>query len=182
MNREWMKALGTAIVLVSLGFFAAGIVWPGLAERMLQLQVVTVAILYIGGRGYRSRLPTQSKHKAYNPFEGGYANRPVPTAPSAIRSLAAQLEGLADVESASRVPIPDGARRTITTEIERRLSDHRGVALDDPDHHETIRALVSEETWLLLAPLRTGGGRSLALQDPVPITHLNRILTDVESL
>src|SRR5690606_753020 len=165
--------LGVATVVVSLAFLLAGIMWPQAASALLRLLLVTLALGYVAGRAYRALLPV-SATRSYSPFDAPGAARPAPAAPHALRRLTAELGAANDARRARHTEIPRPVQWALVAEAARRLAEHHGLQLHDPDHHARIRALVSEPTWRLIDP---GGSREI-----VPLSRLDVILDDLEKL
>ncbi len=176
-----MRSSGAALATVSVAFLLVGLAWPGLAVRLLQGLLVTLAFAYVGVRVYRAELPKAMTGDEYSPFDGVRESRPPSASPAAIRGLTAQLRAVEDAEASRRVPIPSAAHRILADEVFRRLSEHHGLSFRDPADHARIRALVSDPTWALVRSGSTGE-RALALRDPVSLIHLTKILDDVERL
>lgn len=176
-----MRAIGTVMATLSLAALVAGLAWPHLAGRFLQMLIASLAMCYVGARAYRSGLPMRMVGDTYSPFEARVSDRPLESHPAAIRKLATLLGAADDGESADRVAIPGQAQRIVAAEASRRLAEYRGLQLRDPSDHARIRTLVSAATWALICP-ETESPQSHVYRDPVPLSHLERVLDELERL
>lgn len=176
--------IGGAITVISVLFVAAGIAWPHAASSLLRLMLATVALVYVGGRAWRSLMHVRAVSKQRSPFEGLVTKRQPPVVPQAVRRLAAQFGGTADPEIAEQRPIPWPMRRTLVAEAAWRLAEHHGLDLNDAVHHERIRSLVSESTQLLiLGDDDDHSSDHVKKSGPdIPLGRLNEILDDLEKL
>ncbi|HLT90638.1 MAG TPA: hypothetical protein VKZ85_06810 [Woeseiaceae bacterium] len=165
--------LGIATIVVSLAFLLAGILWPQAASALLRLLLVTLALGFVASRAYRALLPVAAT-RSYSPFDALGAARTTPAAPHTLRKLTAELGAANDARRARHTAIPRPVRWAVIDEAARRLAEHHGLHLHDPDHHARIHALVSEPMWLLIDP-----GES---SEPVPLSQLDVILDDLEKL
>jgi hypothetical protein len=173
------------VAAVSCGYLAVGIAWPHVAERMLQMLLVTLALAFVGARIYRSGLPALMTQDTYSPFERRADESPPSTSPTAIRVLAGQIAAADDPRGAARAPIPGAAAQVVATEASRRLAEHHGLNLLDPTDHGRVRELLSQPTWALLEPTLptpTAEAGSSAPRGAVPLSELARILDDLERL
>jgi hypothetical protein len=180
-----MRSLASAVVAVSCGYLAVGVIWPHVAERMLQMLLVTLALAFVGARIYRSSFPELMSQDAYSPFERHGHEAPASTSPTAIRVLARQIAAVDDSGGASRAPIPGAAAQIVSAEASRRLAENHGLSLLDPGDQGRVRELLSEPTWALLEPTLpnpAAGAGSSSIRGAVPLSELARILDDLEKL
>jgi len=134
---------------------------------------VTLALGFVASRAYRALLPVAAT-RSYSPFDALGAARTTPAAPHTLRKLTAELGAANEARRARHTAIPRPVRWAVIDEAARRLAEHHGLHLHDPDHHARIHALVSEPMWLLIDP-----GES---REPVPLSQLDVILDDLEKL
>ena len=176
-----LRSFATSAATLAGFFFLLGIVAPNFAATFLRTLVVLLAVGNVGARAYRARLPVTLASDSFSPFDGREPDRPLPETPAAIRGLAGQLEPVDDPQLRSVVPIPKATLRVIAGEATRRLAEHHGLNVDDPDAHGRIQALVAAPTWEVVRPVpkRRRGER---MRDPVTIDRLEEILEDVERL
>ena len=173
--------LGSGVVIISSAFVAAGIAWPHAAASLLRLLLATLAVVFVAGRAWHALAHVRPRRKEYTPFDGLVASRTRPAEPQALRRLGALFSAADDPEAAQRTVIPEPTRRTLRDEAMRRLADHHGLAVSELSHHGRIRALVSEPTWLLIAPGSNAVGDA-AVDAYISMSQLDRILDDVETL
>jgi hypothetical protein len=166
---------------IPLAFLVVGIAWPHGAWMLLRILVATVALGYVVFRLYAAGLPERTTHDTYSPFDALVGERPRPVAPPAIGALAAQL-GAADDGSAETTPIPWPIARTLIRDAAGRLADRHALSLGERAHVPAIRALVSEATWLLIDPVGSGPSSPHLEYRAVPLSRLDTILDDLESL
>lgn len=176
-----MRTFGSAVATLSVAFLVAGVVWPHLAGRLLQILVATLAVSWVAARAYRSGLPEGLVTDTYSPFDAHDLDRPPASQPPGVRKLAHELRAADDGETARRFAIPLPARRIVTAEASRRLAERHALSLSDPSDHRRIRSLVSESTWTLIHP-ESESARGYPSGDPVPLIHLDAILEDLEAL
>lgn len=180
-----MRSFASAMALLSCGYLVVAIVWPHVAERMLQMLLATLALGLVGARVYRSSLPARMTHDGYSPFDRRQESASASKDPAAIRDLTARLGAAADADRAQRAAIPGDAAETVRAEVSRRLTERHGLSLHDPGDHPQVRELLSEPTWALIHPLLRGvhpEHGSPALRGAVPLSELGRILDDLERL
>jgi len=169
---------GLFVIVASLLFLTAGILWPQAAGALLRLLLATLALGYVG-RAFDALGPIATSAPAGSPFDGdvGAASR----VPEGLRIFTVQLGAVEDPEIAARKPIPRQVREMVVAEARRQLAERRGLRLERPADHPGIRALLSEPTWALIRPERT---EEEARDDrrPVPLSRLGAILDDLERL
>lgn len=183
--RPAVGPLGVAMIIASLAFLAAGIVWPQAAEVWLRLLLVTLAVGFVAGRAHEALLTVGTRPDFSSPFHGHATTRSPPAAPAALRDLTRELRAADDERRAGRAEIPRSVRWTIIDEASRRLAEHHGLSLDEPAHEASIRELVSGSTWSLIhpsGPAPRPGPRPPGAGQRVPLSQLDRILDDLERL
>lgn len=181
MARPAVGPFGVAMIIASVAFLAAGIIWPQAAEVWFRLLLVTLAVGYLLGRAYDALQPVSTRPDFSSPFHGPAVTRNRPAAPAALRELGRELSAADDARRARRIEIPRSVRWTVIDEATRRLAEHHGLSPREPSHHEPIRSVVSEATWSLIRPLGPGA-RGSAASRHVPLSQLGHILEDLERL
>lgn len=172
-----MRFLSPGLALLSLGFLGMAVLWPRLAERMLQMLLATLALGFVGARLIRAGLPARMTRDVFSPFDGRGEVAPPPRNPSPVRRLAAEFRAADDPEGTGRTAIPPGTAGIIAAEVSRRLSQGHALNLSSPGDHDRIRSLLAPATWALVGPAsRRGDGGS------VPLSELSTILDDLETL
>jgi hypothetical protein len=142
-----------------------------------------VALVYVGGRAWRSLLHVRTGPERRSPFTGIIATRQPTVVPQAVRRLAAEIGGAGDPRVAERRAIAVPLRSRLAAEAARRLAEHHGLDIADPLHHERIRSLVSEPTQLLILGDRDeSGAHTQEAGADIPLARLNEILDDLERL
>jgi hypothetical protein len=169
-----VRLAGVGLVLVVL---IAAVLWPNAADGLLRLLLVTLAIGYIGRRGFDA-LPPLAEERG-SPFgREPMPDRP-PAAPRPLYDLLRQLRSAYGGAGGSARAIPPPICRTLREEAERRLAEgHRLDAAKAADHIR-IRALVTHATWRLIEPLPCHGA---PLPRRIPLSQLDSILDDLEKL
>ena len=176
-----MKPVSIVIVVVSVIALSAGLIWPHLAGSFLRILLALAGLSVVVRWSVHARLPRRVVSDVYSPFDSD-ATPPTPSATLAgIQSLTVLLAPSDSSVDALRAPIPEAARRTVTTHADHRLAERHGLRLESPSDHDRIRALVSDATWSLIRP-RPARGPSSFLDDPVPQERLEAILDDLEQI
>jgi hypothetical protein len=170
------RVLGSALVLTSLFFLSAGILWPQGAGAMLRIMLVVIAVGFIAARAHDALLLVRTSRQVRSPFDAGSTERTAPASPQVLRDLTDQLVAADDPRARDRAAVPWAVRRTLVTEATHRLAEHHGLDPADPGHHARIRTLVSAATWRLIAPAEPALGADSALRE------LTLILDDLERL
>lgn len=175
---------GLVTVAVSLGFLVGGILWPGIAESLLRILVVSLALGWTAARALAAGLPSAAVHSTYAPFDATLAESLVPAAPDVVRRRALELTSVDDPEEGPRRPIPWPVARTLIHEAARRLENGHGLRLDSPGDGARIRMLVSDATAALLGLEERPEARSVdeARMRMVPLARIDDVLDDLESL
>lgn len=179
MRRPALAA--TAVVVV--GFLFGGLLWPHAADGLLRLLLVTLAIGYVGIRGYRVLPPII--RDPYSPFGRDPLITNPPVAPPSLRKLVRLLRAAAEAPSSNGRIIPGSVCLLVRHEAGRRLAQNHRLDLDEPRDHPQIRSLVAEPTWFFIRPpLSTEQPLSLARgrSHTVPLSQLDHILDDLERL
>jgi hypothetical protein len=175
-------SFGLFAIIASLASLAAGIVWPQAAGALLRLLLATLALGYVLRRLYQTVGPVATSRHVGSPFEGEAGTGAPAPVPEGLRRFTAQVGGAGDARLAEWKPIPRQVRETVVAEAGRRLAERRGLRLERPADHPAIRALLSEPTWLLIRPDRSGGGEARDDRRAVPLSRLGAILDDLERL
>lgn len=178
------RPVDLALVTMSGAFVLAGITWPQAADLLLRLLFATLAAGFIAIRAYRRIQSAEASEELYSPFDDESDVQVSAAAPQPLLTLARQLSAADDAREAERKAIPPAALLTIRTEAERRLTEHHGLALLDPDDHLRIPPLVSDLMWRIIRPDLAGAGpegRPASLQ-MVPLSELGRLLDELERL
>jgi hypothetical protein len=168
--------LALAVVVVSAAFIVAGVVWPAGADTLLRLLIATLVIGIAVFLAYRfiGTIPTSRQRNS--PFDDGPERQTPSVAPEPLLLLGLDLK-TADTKGERLAIIPASAERILRVEAARRLTDHRGLNIKDPQHRARIRSLVTDATWRVIRVPDPGLG-----VDPVPLGELSRILEEVENL
>lgn len=169
-----MRFLTPGLALLSLGFLGLAVLWPRLAERMLQMLLATLALGFVGARLFRAGLPARTTRDVFSPFDGRGEVAPPPRNPSPVRRLAAEFRAADDPDGRGRTAIPPGTAGIVAAEVSRRLSQGHALDLSSPGDHDRIRSLLAPATWALVGPASDGGS--------VPLSELSTILDDLETL
>lgn len=185
---ETIGVLGGAVVLTSLVFLSAGMLWPQGAGALLRIMLIVIAVGFIAARAHDALLTVRTSRQVRSPFEAGSAVHTPPAAPQVLRDLTAELSAADDPRAQDRAAIPWAVRRTLVEEASHRLTEHHGLDPADPDHHIRIRSLVSAATWRLIGPGEPAGpaaadaSRRPVRRHDVPLSELTLILDDLERL
>lgn len=182
MREPIVSPLATGAAGLSLAFLAAALLWPPAADALLRLLMVTLAVGYAGARILERLAPVSPEGASGTPFERAPPPAEAPPMPQVLRDLHAGLAGADAPRRARRTPVPMGVRWTLAEEVRRRLAERHGLSTDDARHHAPIRARVSDATWRLLRPDGAGGAPGRPSAPDLPLSDLERILEDLESL
>lgn len=176
-----MKPVSIALVVLCVAVLSAGLIWPPFAGTFLRAFLAIAAVALVTRWTIRAPLPRRVATDTYSPFDSD-ATPPTPSSSLAgIQKLSALLKPVESAEDSQRAPIPETARRVLTTQARNRLAENHGLELESPDDHERIKTLLSEATWSLVRP-RPRRGPSSAIANPVPQLLLGAILDDLEQL
>lgn len=168
----------------SLGCLVGGILWPGMAETLLRVLLVSLALGWAAATALRMGLPAATTYDTFSPFDGILADAPPPAIPDVVQRRARTVTAIDDPRDGALRPIPWPVAQTLIRETARRLERRWGLRLDRPDDLDRIRPKVSESTWTLLGlgddvdtPMGSGTRESM-----VPLARLDDILDDLERL
>lgn len=175
---------GVIVVVGSLGCLVGGILWPGFAESLFRLLLVSLALGWAAARGLSMGLPAATMYDSFSPFEGVLADGSPPSAPDVVQRRARTLVGVDDPDGGAHRPIPWPVAQTLIHETARRLEVGRGLRLNRPEDVPRIRRLVSDSTWTLLGLGDTAGGSTAggAKEWIVSLARMDDILDDLERL
>jgi hypothetical protein len=171
-------------VVGSLGCLVGGILWPGMAETLLRILLVSLALGWAAARALKIGLPSAKVYDTFSPFDGMLADAPAPAVPDVVQRRARTVTAVDDPHGGVLRPIPWPVAQALIREIVRRLESGWGMLVDRPDDVDRIRRRVSESTWTLLglgevANTPTTGGMKGWM---VPLARLDDILDDLERL
>jgi hypothetical protein len=175
---------GLLAVIVSLAFLAGGTMWPGVAESLLRILLIGLALGWAAARALGIGLPTAWMHDSWSPFESDLAELPPPSIPDVVRRRARALSAVDDPERGTHRPIPGSVARDLADETARRLETLHGLRPGRPKDASRIRAMVSQSTWTLLGlrdadgPREDGGVGDRT----IPFARLDDIIDDLERL
>jgi len=171
-------------VAVSLAFLVAGIMWPGVAESLLRVLLIGLALGWGAARALGIGLPTDTVWGIYSPFDSAFGDLPPPAVPDVVRRRARALARADGASGGPVQPIPWPVAQDLIHEAARRLESGHGLRLGRPTDAPRIRALVSEATRTLL-----GLDDSAGTSDPegavyriIPLSRLDAIIDDLERL
>lgn len=168
-------------VVVVLVFLIAAPLWPHAADGLLRLLLATLAIGFVAARASRTIPPFI--RDPYSPFDRESGVHSPPAAPAELRKLVRTLEAAAPGRFGKAGEIPGAVRLILRGEVSRLLAERHGLSLDEPAHHDRIRSLLSESTWLLVRPreaLTRPGLPAPSGIGSLPLGHLGHILDDLE--
>lgn len=174
----------TAAALVTL-CVVAGLYWPSAGDGLARLLFAGLALGFIAFRAYQVIPPVRSHPDS--PFDRDAPPQETTAVPLPLARIDRAV-GADDRRSGTTTGrIPPGVTAALREEAARRLLDDHRLDLDDPADHPRIRALMSEQTWLLLqGPNGTGrsrrpGAAGSATGQPL-LAQLDSILADLERL
>ena len=175
---------GALVIVVSLVFLLAGVIWPGVADTLLRVFLWGLALGWVAFRGLGAGIPAATMHDSYSPFDGPPLEVPPSPVPDVVRRRARAVAAIDDPRRGPAGPIPWPVAQGLILEVVRRLEKGHGLRPDLPGDAPRIRRLVSDPTWALLG-LEARPGR-LDLSGPgdrrVPLARLDDILDDLEKL
>lgn len=182
-DRPVLGPFGFVVTGTSLAFLVAAIVWPQAAETLLRILVVAAGCGFLLDRAHRAGLPERMIDDSFSPFRSR-AGGPGPRAvPHVVRAFGDEVRAADDPRLARRTEIPWMVARTVGREVVRRLAEHHGLRLDRREDHPRIRRLLSEPTWLLVAPAAyEDDAEGTSSYGAVPLSRLEPILDDLERL
>lgn len=172
---------GLVAVAVSLGFLVGGIIWPGVAESLLRILLIGLALGWGAARALAIGLPTATVYGTFSPFDSDLTDRLPPSIPDVVRRRARALTAADDPERGALRPIPWPVVQDLIHEAARRLEKGHGLRLGRPGDGARIRAMVSESTWTLLG-LEGPSGAFEGAYHAIPLARLDDIIDDLERL